>query len=273
MQEEFEEMQDSFREEQAEEFANLKKELDDASKNCRLLQFKLRKVEKRADQLEAEKKELEQRLESIQDSGRIKKLEEELKKAKTDVEKLKSGQKDSLAVPGFKKKGPLTKSLSSEKDSSMPPDFDPHKTLRDLQSALERESDLREQLRFAEEESTSLRQKISRIENENDTLLIQIKKMSSKSRTDLSKKGPETGKVGEQRANNGNNGNGKEVESVDDLRLQLELNEQESKVLQKKVEELEKNNQNLQKELQKAEDKVGSLEKSAPGITKSKVKI
>lgn len=42
----------------------------------------------------------------------------------------------------------------------MPPDFDPHKTLRDLQSALERESDLREQLKFAEEESGTLRQKV-----------------------------------------------------------------------------------------------------------------
>lgn len=272
MQEEFEEMQDSFREEQAEEFANLKKELDDASKNCRLLQFKLRKVEKRADQLEAEKKELEQRLESIQDSGRIRKLEEELKKAKVEMDKLKAGAKDSLGVPGFKKKGPLTKSLSSEKDSSMPPDFDPHKTLRDLQSALERESDLREQLRFAEEESGSLRQKISRIENENDTLLIQIKKMSSKSKTELNKgKTVETGKVGEQRANAG----GKDTDKmdVDDLKLQLELNEQESKVLQKKVEELEKANSKLSKDLQKAEDKAQSLEKAAPNITKSKVEI
>ena len=42
----------------------------------------------------------------------------------------------------------------------MPPDFDPHKTLRDLQSALERESDLREQLKFAEEEAGTLRQKV-----------------------------------------------------------------------------------------------------------------
>jgi hypothetical protein len=42
----------------------------------------------------------------------------------------------------------------------MAPDFDPHKTLRDLQSALERESDLREQLKFAEEESGTLRQKV-----------------------------------------------------------------------------------------------------------------
>lgn len=42
----------------------------------------------------------------------------------------------------------------------MPSDFDPHKTLRDLQSALERESDSREQLKFAEEESGTLRQKV-----------------------------------------------------------------------------------------------------------------
>jgi hypothetical protein len=45
----------------------------------------------------------------------------------------------------------------------MPPDFDPHKTLRDLQSALERESDMREQLKFAEEETSTLRQKVRKL--------------------------------------------------------------------------------------------------------------
>jgi chromosome segregation ATPase len=113
MQEEFEEMQDSFREEQAEEFASLKKELDDATKNCRLLQFKLRKVEKRGDQLEAEKKELEQRLETTSNSGKLARLEDELRKTKNENEKLKS--KDTLGVSGLKKKSPvLTKAPSGE---------------------------------------------------------------------------------------------------------------------------------------------------------------
>lgn len=211
MQEEFEEMQDGFREIQADEFASLKKELDDASKNCRLLQFKLRKVEKRSDQLEAEKKELEQRLENTANSAKIAKLEEELKKAKIENEKLMK-TKDSLSVTGLKKKSPvLTKAPSGEVGTNwskfsysssnllmltcleydyrlalvihctlklskfvgraflqtveppMPPDFDAHKIMRDLQSALERESDLREQLKFAEEEAASLRQKVNKI--------------------------------------------------------------------------------------------------------------
>ena len=115
MQEEFEEMQDSFREEQAEEFASLKRELDDASKNCRLLQFKLRKVEKRCDQLEAEKKEVEQRLEVSANSGKIAKLEDELKKAKQENERLKLKDNDSLSPGGLKKKSPvLTKAPSGE---------------------------------------------------------------------------------------------------------------------------------------------------------------
>lgn len=107
MQEEFEEMQDGFREEQAEEFASLKRELDEASKNCRLLQFKLRKVEKRGDQLEAEKKELEQRLEVSSNSTKLAKLEDELKRTKMENEKLKSKDRDNLTLTGLKKKSPV----------------------------------------------------------------------------------------------------------------------------------------------------------------------
>lgn len=78
------------------------------------MQFKLRKVEKRGEQLEAEKKELEQRLEASSNSIKMTKLEEELKKAKLENERLKSN-KDTLGVSGLKKKSPvLTKAPSGE---------------------------------------------------------------------------------------------------------------------------------------------------------------
>ena len=51
---------------------------------------------------------------------------------------------------------------------------------RDLQDALEREADLREQLKFAEEEAQSLRKKLSRVEEENESLVMQLKKMALK---------------------------------------------------------------------------------------------
>ena len=44
---EMEELHDQFREDEALEFRELQKELESTAKNCRILQFKLRKIEKR----------------------------------------------------------------------------------------------------------------------------------------------------------------------------------------------------------------------------------
>jgi uncharacterized protein YukE len=52
---EMEELQDQFRLDDADEFRQLQAELEIAAKNCRILQFKLRKLEKRNDQVEMEK--------------------------------------------------------------------------------------------------------------------------------------------------------------------------------------------------------------------------
>ena len=52
---EMEELQDQFRVDDADEFRQLQSELEIAAKNCRILQFKLRKLEKRNESLETEK--------------------------------------------------------------------------------------------------------------------------------------------------------------------------------------------------------------------------
>ena len=52
---EMDEMADQFRDDEAVELRDLQKELETAAKNCRILQFKLRRTERRADQLEAER--------------------------------------------------------------------------------------------------------------------------------------------------------------------------------------------------------------------------
>ncbi|CAG7659356.1 unnamed protein product [Allacma fusca] len=265
MQEEFEELQDNFREDQSEEFATVKKELDEASKNCRLLQFKLRKVEKRADQLEAEKNDLENRVDSAKNTEKIANLEKELSEVKSEYDKLlrESKTKGGMSLsPGvMKKKSPvLTKAPSGEAvEPPIPSDIDSSQLLRDLQSTLERESDLREQLKFAEEEVTSLRQRINRIEDENESLLIQIKKMSAKSRSDVNS--------GNKLHDNQMNG---DKLDASELKIQLEINDQESKILRRKVEELENSNGRMSKELQIAEDKLTAFEKGTSSVTKSK---
>lgn len=56
--------------------------------------------------------------------------------------------------------------------------------MRDLQDSIEREADIREQLKFAEEEAESLRKKVLRIEDENESLMVQLKKMATKARSE-----------------------------------------------------------------------------------------
>ncbi len=55
---EMEELQDQFRLDDADEFRQLQAELEIAAKNCRILQFKLRKLEKRNENLENDKMNL-----------------------------------------------------------------------------------------------------------------------------------------------------------------------------------------------------------------------
>ncbi|KJH48392.1 hypothetical protein DICVIV_05507 [Dictyocaulus viviparus] len=95
LQQEIEEMQDQYREEEIEEFRELQRELEQNAKNCRILQFKLRKAERIKEQTDAEKLQLQSRIndligsssevdtESVRsDSIRVKELESELRIAK-----------------------------------------------------------------------------------------------------------------------------------------------------------------------------------------------
>merc|ERR1711988_2041140 len=52
---EMEEMHDQFREDEALEFRELQKELEATAKNCRILQFKLRKSDRRNELVESER--------------------------------------------------------------------------------------------------------------------------------------------------------------------------------------------------------------------------
>lgn len=59
MQQELDEMRDQYREEEIDEFRDLQRELEQTAKNCRILQFKLRKAERRNDQTEADRQHLQ----------------------------------------------------------------------------------------------------------------------------------------------------------------------------------------------------------------------
>ena len=111
---------------------------------------------------------------------------------------------------------------------------------------MERENDLKEQLERSEDESKEHRLKLSRLEDENESLVQQLKKMSSGS-----------GKAGGLRTGGGGN--------VNDLKLQLEVSEQETSVLRKKVENLLSENLRLNKDVKDLNTAISEEKKKKSG--------
>ncbi|XP_049880259.1 CAP-Gly domain-containing linker protein 1 isoform X3 [Pectinophora gossypiella] len=176
LEEEIEEMQDNFREDQADEYSSLRRELEQTIKNCRVLSFKLKKTERKAEQLEQEKNDQEKKLlelvggqEGMQRENRIKELEQEVSRANEVSLRLQRELADANAkltaatgAPPANLKKPLLGDGQKVSRSSLTrggSQEDPAQLLRDLQDSLEREADLREQLRNAEEEASRYRQR------------------------------------------------------------------------------------------------------------------
>ncbi|CAH8600840.1 unnamed protein product [Heterobilharzia americana] len=223
MHKEIEEMHDHFQEEDRDAVRELQRDLEAANKACRILQFKLRKAERRFEQCEAERANLEERLARLEselyseaDVAHIHNLEEELRVAKEvgvrlnnelDLldekrvyyeeenrqlnEELQTSQNRRIAVEnelgrlklefdklknerGVIDKGPLQvtdKNRSRQGVSlSREASFEEHQIMRDLEAARERETDLSEQLRFAEEEIRKVKRRLKESQAENDIL-------------------------------------------------------------------------------------------------------
>ena len=96
---------------------------------------------------------------------------------------------------------------------------------------MERETDLKDQLKFAEEEIKDLRKKRDEVEEENENLSVQLKKMSASKVT----------KYKENKQSEDNDFTETEIE----LKVQLELNEQELMVAKRKIQDLENENEKL----------------------------
>ncbi|XP_020296527.1 golgin IMH1-like isoform X2 [Pseudomyrmex gracilis] len=71
LEEEIYELQDNFRDEQADEYTRLRKSLEQSNKNCRILSFKLRKVERKTEELENERTDLEKKYEEARKTEEI----------------------------------------------------------------------------------------------------------------------------------------------------------------------------------------------------------
>ncbi|EFN77052.1 hypothetical protein EAI_02454 [Harpegnathos saltator] len=71
LEEEIYELQDNFRDEQADEYTRLRKSLEQSNKNCRILSFKLRKLERKSEELEGERSALEKKYEEVKKTEEI----------------------------------------------------------------------------------------------------------------------------------------------------------------------------------------------------------
>ncbi|KAF2885000.1 hypothetical protein ILUMI_21174 [Ignelater luminosus] len=272
LEEEMEELQDNFREDQANEYTSLKKELEQTTKNCRILSFKLRKTERKTEQLEVEKGETEKKLREVvgglNNLEKIKNMEQELKMAQeTSIRLQKELDEANSKLSKFEEANSKTKTpmlgnipkvpstegkVSRESLTRGGSQDDPAQLLRDLHDSLEREADLREQLKFAEEEAQNLRKKASRIEDDNESLVLQLKKMATKAKS--RKVSPN--RLTPEPPNEKNEGISEDDPT--ELKLLLELNEQEASVLRKKVEELEAEKETQKRKIKDLQDKLAT---------------
>ncbi|CAG9796697.1 unnamed protein product [Diatraea saccharalis] len=279
LEEEIEEMHDNFREDQADEYSSLRRELEQTIKNCRVLSFKLKKTERRAEQLEQEKADQEKKLleivggqEGLSRENRIKELEQEVARSTEVALRLQRELADAntklaaasgAAPANVKKNTPLPDGQKVSRSSLTRggSQEDPAQLLRDLQDSLEREADLREQLRNAEEEANNLRKTASRVEDDNESLLLQLKKMATKARSRKLSPTPPTNRLAIEAPNEKDEGISDEEDPAE-LRLLLELNEQEAAVLRRKVEDLEQDKESLKKQVKELTEKITTNNKS-----------
>lgn len=134
--------------------------------------------------------------------------------------------------------GQIPKQGSSETESQQ--------LMRDLYDSLERENDLKEQMKFIEEETKNQRKKISDLEEENESLTVQIKKLMS-AKTMFNKKTDDGSSAA------------KEIE----LNLMLEMSERENAIARRKVAELDHMNDSLQEEVKYLEKRLEEKEQES----------
>ncbi|KAI3420103.1 hypothetical protein GPALN_003429 [Globodera pallida] len=207
---EIEEMQDQYRVEEIEEFRELQRELEQSAKNGRILQFKLRKAERQRDQLQAEKNLLARVQRGVGGAGvggqrdgndsmaeeeeqmgrRVTELEQELRVSKEVSLKLHNElevaeeKRYKLEDELFYQKEKVRELLAqnrwrearqakgrSVEEALLEASRSAENLPKEVRDTLEREADLREQLRFTEADLQRTRQRLHELERENDELL------------------------------------------------------------------------------------------------------
>ncbi|XP_041107165.1 protein SOGA3 isoform X2 [Polyodon spathula] len=247
MRTEMDEMRDSFYEEDACQLQDMRRELERANKNCRILQYRLRKAERKrlryaeTGEIDTELvRSLEQDLKVAKDVSvrlhhELENVEE--KRAKTEEENEKLRQQ--LIEVEITKQA-LQNELERAKELSLK-----RRGSKDLQKSEKRtpqtpteddNEDLKCQLQFIKEEAILMRKKMAKIDKEKDRLEQELQKYRS-FYGDLDSPLPK-GEAG-----------GPPTTREAELKLRLRLVEEEANILGRKIVELEVENRGLKAEL------------------------
>ncbi|KAL4657438.1 protein SOGA3 isoform X1 [Arapaima gigas] len=247
MRTEMDEMRDTFYEEDACQLQDMRRELERANKNCRILQYRLRKAERKrlryaqSGEIDGELlRSLEQDLKVAKDVSvrlhhELENVEEKRSKTEEENEKLRQ-QLIEVEVT----KQALQNELEKAKELSLK-----RRGSKDIQKADKKTSqtpteeeneDLRCQLAFIKEEATLMRKKMAKIDKEKDRLEHELQKYRS-FYGDLDSPLPK-GEAG-----------GPPSTREAELKLRLRLVEEEANILGRKIVELEVENRGLKAEL------------------------
>ncbi|XP_058532891.1 microtubule cross-linking factor 1 [Ochotona princeps] len=241
---EMEEMRDSYLEEDVYQLQELRRELDRANKNCRILQYRLRKAEQKSlkvaetGQVDGELiRSLEQDLKVAKDVSvrlhhELETVEEKRAKAEGENEALRQ-QMIEVEIS----KQALQNELERLKESSLKRRgsremYKEKKTLNQDDSA-----DLKCQLQFAKEEASLMRKKMAKLGREKDEVEQELQKYKAVY-GDVDSPLP-TGEAG-----------GPPSTREAELKLRLKLVEEEANILGRKIVELEVENRGLKAEME-----------------------
>uniref|UniRef100_A0A3P8SAA3 MTCL family member 3b n=1 Tax=Amphiprion percula TaxID=161767 RepID=A0A3P8SAA3_AMPPE len=246
MRTEMDEMRDTFYEEDTCQLQEMRRELERANKNCRILQYRLRKAERKrlryaqTGEIDEELlRSLEQDLKVAKDVSvrlhhELEKVEE--KRTKTEEENEKLRQKlIEVEVTKQALQNELDKTKESQKRRGSK-DI-PKSDKKAAQTPTEEDNeDLKCQLAFIKEEAVLMRKKTAKIDKEKDRLEQELQKYRS-FYGELDSSHPK-GEAG-----------GPPTTRESELKLRLRLVEEEANILGRKIVELEVENRGLRAEL------------------------
>nr|XP_033789936.1 LOW QUALITY PROTEIN: microtubule cross-linking factor 1 [Geotrypetes seraphini] len=244
LQAEMEEMRDSYLEEDVYQLQELRRELDRANKNGRILQYRLRKAEQKSlkvaqtGQVDGELiRNLEQDLKVAKDvSVRLHHELENVEEKRARAEDENEALRQQIIEVEISKQA-LQNELDRLKESSLRRRGSREMHKEKKVSSQEDSSDLKCQLQFAKEEAALMRKKMAKLGREKDELEQELQKYKSvygDVDSPLS-----TGETG-----------GPPSTREGELKLRLKLVEEEANILGRKIVELEVENRGIKAEME-----------------------